>query len=207
MMGGMNYRLLFALALTVGFACSPGPSRSGQASSSPTQRLEVQYRNENGSDRTTVITVSLRTTVTPAPARWQGRLSESGCESQEGRSLNLTDGSAAVQIGLPCGWSDRLGPVSPDGRYLVAWQAADGAAGNLHLIDLGAAPADLGPVPNARSADYIATWTNDSRLWYTSDQSPTPPNGRLWSFAPGDHQADSTLIRNGSLIKSVRTGP
>jgi hypothetical protein len=205
MMGGMNHRLFLALALTVGFACSSGSGRAGRAGPSPTQRLEVQYRDENGSDRTTVITAPLRTTVTPAPPRWQSRLSDAGCEGQEGRTLTVADASAAIQIGPPCGWSDRLGPVSPDGRYLVAWQPADAAAADLHLIDLGAAPADLGPLPSARSADFIATWTDDSRLWYTSDQSPTPPDGRLWSYAPGGHQADSTLVRDGALIRSVRT--
>jgi hypothetical protein len=200
----MHPRLLLAAALTVACSCSYGSGRSERAGSLPAQRLEVQYRDQNGSDRITVITVPLRTTVTPTPPLWQGRLSDAGCKGQEGRTLNVADASAVVQIGPPCGWSDRLGPVSPDGRYLVAWQPADGAAADLHLIDLAAAPADLGPVPNARSADYIATWTNNSRLWYTSDQSPAPPDGRLWSFAPGGHQADSTLVRDGALIRSVR---
>lgn len=58
------------------------------------------------------------------------------------------------------------------------------SSASLHLIDLGPAPADLGPIPNARSADFIATWTKDSRLWYTSDQAPTAPDGRIWSFTP-----------------------
>lgn len=197
----MHPRILLAAALTVACSYSSGSGRSEGAGA---QRLEVQYRNRDGSDRTTVITVQLRTTATPTPPRWQGQLSDTGCEGQEGRTLKLADTAAAVQIGPPCGWSDRLGPISPDGRYLVAWSPTDGAGADLHLIDLGAEPADLGPVPGARSADYIAVWTRDARLWHTSDQSPASPDGRLWSFDPVDRRAESTLIRDGGLIRSVR---
>jgi hypothetical protein len=199
--------VLLALALIGGSACSSG---SGQADREKlrTQRLEVQYRGEDGSDHTTVIRVSVRKAVAPAPPQRQGQLSDAGCEGQDGRTLNLVGASVSVQVGPSCGWSDRLGPVSPDGRYLAVWQPADGAAADLHLVDLGAAPADLGPVPKARSADYIATWTMDNRLWYTSDEGPTAPPGRLWSFAPGGDKADSTVVvQKRALVRAVGTQP
>jgi hypothetical protein len=196
--GGTRTTLLAAgIALVAMGGCfGESPSSKG--------RLEVLYRDgRTGVDHTTVVTVHLGSPVPRAPTRWRQTFLDQGCEG-DGRTLVLTDPSGhPIEIGDPCDWDEKEGEVSPDGSYLPAWVLGDGAGAMLHLIDLTVEPADLGEVPDSRSADYIATWSPDDRVWFTSDDSPTSA-GRLFSFHPGDAMSVSVSVHRDALIRSVR---
>jgi hypothetical protein len=168
-------------------------------------RLEVVYRDgKTEGDHKRIVTVAVGTTVQAASPLWEASHVSQGCESQENRTLVLTKRQRDnVQIGPACSWADEAGRISPDGSYLVAWRPWDGAASDIHLIHLGATPADLGKVPRSRSADYVATWTRDGRLWFTSDQSRSA-SGRLYSVVPGTMRVSSLQIPGAALITSVR---
>jgi hypothetical protein len=119
-------------------------------------------------------------------------LAETGCQGQEGRTLVLTNAEhRSAQVGDACAWFDKLGPTSPDGQYLVAWTPTDGAASEIHLVALTASPADVVTVPHSNSVDYVATWTKDGRVWFTSDESPPSSINRLLSYGPVSHRQDS----------------
>jgi hypothetical protein len=190
----------FSLATLVLCSCS--------ATSSPphSQRMEVGYRDDRGVDHTKLFTVEIDTAVRVSPAPWTGRLAETGCQGQEGRTLVLTNAEhRSAQIGDACAWFDKPGPTSPDGQYLVAWAPTDGAASEIHLVALTASPADVVTVPHSNSVDYVATWTKDGRVWFTSDESPPSSTNRLFSYAPASHRQESLPVDNAILIRSART--
>jgi hypothetical protein len=87
-------------------------------------------------------------------------------------------------IGNECSWWT-VGEPSPDGRWMVAYAGVDGAMGVLHLIDLIERPVDLGEIENSRTTSHSAVWTDDGRVWFGNDASPTG-NDRLWSLDPED---------------------
>jgi hypothetical protein len=59
-------------------------------------------------------------------------------------------------------------------------------------------------VPHSNSVDYVATWTKDGRLWFTSDESPPSSTNRLFSYAPVSQNQASVPIDNAILIRSAR---
>jgi len=65
-------------------------------------------------------------------------------------------------------------------------------------------PADAGTVPHSNGVDYVATWTKDGRLWFTSDESPPSSTNRLFSYAPASHRQESLPVDNAILIRSAR---
>jgi hypothetical protein len=187
------------MATLVLCSCSAG------SSSAHSQRIEVGYRDNRGADHTKVFTVAVAASVPVSPARWTGTLVEAGCQGQEGRTLILTDTeNRRAQVGGSCAWFDKLGPVSPDGRYLVAWAPTDGAASEIHLVAITTSPADVATVPDSNSVDYVATWTKDGRLWFTSDESPPSSTNRLFSYAPVSQRQASVPIDKAILIRSAR---
>jgi hypothetical protein len=189
----------FLLATLVLYSCS--------ANSSPahSQPMEVGYRDNRGVDHTKVFRVEVTAAVRVSPAPWTETLAETGCQGQEGRTLVLTNAEhRSARVGEPCAWFDKLGPTSPDGQYLVAWAPTDGAGSEIHLVALTASPADVMTVSHSKSVDYVATWTKDGRVWFTSDESPPSSTNRLFSYAPVGHRQDSMPVDNAILIRSAR---
>jgi hypothetical protein len=190
----------FSLATLVLCSCS--------TSSSPaqSQRIEVGYRDSRGLDHTKMFTVEIGAPVPVLPAPWTETLAETGCQGQEGRTLVLTNAEhRSAQVGDVCAWFDKLGPISPDSHYLVAWAPTDGAASEIHLVALTASPADVATVPHSNSVEYVATWTKDGRVWFTSDESPPSSTNRIFSYAPVSQRQESMPVDDAILIRSART--
>ncbi|MCA1843933.1 MAG: hypothetical protein LC792_12270 [Actinobacteria bacterium] len=189
----------FLLATLVLCSCSSG------SSAARSQRIEVGYRDKRGADHTKVFTVAIGASVPVSAPRWTAARAEAGGQGQEGRTLILTDSeNRRAPVGDSCAWTDKLGPVSPDGRYLVVWAPTDGGASEIHLVALTASPADVMTVPHSNSVDYVAR-TRDGRVWFTSDESPPSSTNRLFSYAPVSQEQASVPIDNAILIRSART--
>ena len=195
----MGWKVFLLAALVLG-------SCSTSSSSVQSQRMEVGYRDSRGVDHTKVFKVDVGAPVPVSPAPWTETLTETGCEGQEGRTLVLTNAEhRSVQVDDACAWFDKLGPISPDGQYLVAWAPTDGAASEIHLVALTASPADVATVPHSNSVEYVATWTKDGRVWFTSDESPPSSTNRLFSYTPTSQRQESMPVDNAILIRSART--
>lgn len=167
------------------------------------QALAVRYLDQSnpGTRRWTVLTVPTGTPVERAEAPWRPEWS-TDCNN-DGATLTLApaDGGSRIQLGEDCAWS-LGGPVSPDGRYLAAWQPWDGAASTLHLVELSSEPRDLGEVPHSTSANYAAAWTADGRIWFTWNHSAEGMN-QLWSFTPGSSESEPTDVPGSAVVDAV----
>lgn len=171
----------------------------------PSQHLVVTYRDGNSErDLITTIAVPVGVRARTGNPRWAVTFDANGC-SGDGRTLILSNrsNSSRVPIGQACVWGDEPGPISPDGRYLVAWLLGDGASATIHLVDLSESPVDAGEVPGSQSANYAATWTNDERLWFTSDVNARE-SSRVFGYSPSSKRTVSVQIPRAILVRGLR---
>jgi hypothetical protein len=201
-MGGMK-RVMAAVTVSV-LAVVVACSSAGHA----TERLAVTYldgHHEGGVGVSVKVPVGKK--VKRAAAPWVVSRDAAGCEG-DGRTLMLTPrgGGKAFRVGEPCAWDDSAGFVSPDGQYLAAFVLGDGASAELHLVDLGAAPVDVGSVPGSKSANYSATWTSDGRLWFTSDVDNRAAS-EIFGYRPADKNSIAMTIPKAAIVRKVTAHP
>jgi hypothetical protein len=164
----------------------------GACGRSSTQELRVTLRRSTGDTRRLIIHVPVSDSVATGHTDWRAEFGGQ-CDS-DGRTLVLrnTLTGQTSKIGADCAWTDETGPVSRDGRFMVAWKPLDGAASTMHLLDLTRGPSDTGAVPMSTTASYSAAWTRDNRVWFIFDSGPDSSLGtseRLTWFHPGDRIA------------------
>jgi hypothetical protein len=186
------------------FAVAVTCSSTGQA----TERVAVTYldgHREGGVAAT--VNVPVGNKVRPAAAEWNVTVEDAACEG-DGRTLVLTPlvSGRKVRLGEPCAWDDSAGFVSPDGHYLAAFVLGDGASAEIHLVELGTSPVDVGIVPGSKSANYSATWTIDGRLWFTSDVDNKATN-KIFGYNPADKQRTAITIPKAEVVIKVATRP
>ena len=176
-------RALLAVAVVLMAATGCSDDEDAQGS----QTLVVSYYElpdegeAESTQRTAMLSVDIGRSVARREPEWSAELGND-CDADT-QTLSLTRGNDRVDIGAPCSWWN-VGVPSPDGSWLAAHQATDGAAGELHLIDLRARPTDTGAVAHSLTTFHTAAWTDDGRVWFANDAEP-PPWHQIWSMKPG----------------------